>query len=107
MAKNDGGPVFPLLNYTSEIGPDGAGFMAKDSNGKSVWVNSGCPGMSLRDWFAGMALQGMLSGVESDYMAMQATLNDCERRGLTIQGYFAARASTAADAMLKRRVADD
>ncbi len=58
-------------------------------------------------WFAGMALQGMLSGVESDYMAMQATLNDCERRGLTIQGYFAARAYTAADAMLKRRVADD
>lgn len=59
--QNNGDPAFPLMNYTSEIGHDCAGFMAKDSSGKSMWVNSGCPGMSLRDWFAGMAMQGILS----------------------------------------------
>ena len=53
MAKqNDGGPAFPLTNYTSDIGPGGGGCYAKDANGKSVWVNSGCPGMSLREYAA-------------------------------------------------------
>ncbi len=56
MSKDDGGPAFPLKNYTSEIGPDNCGFMAKDVTGHSFWVNSGSPGMSLRDWFAGRAL---------------------------------------------------
>lgn len=45
---NDGGPAFPL---PETILPDG----------RIVQVNY--PGMSLRDWFAGMALQGMVSGV--------------------------------------------
>ena len=87
---NGDSPAFPVVNYTSEIGPEGAGFFAKDSSGQSVWVNSGCPGMSLReyaaielcvpdsgvDWlddmitkslrnrFAGMVLQGIISNRE-------------------------------------------
>lgn len=40
---NDGGPAFPVSCGT---GPLSANFVS--------------PGMSLRDWFAGMALQGFL-----------------------------------------------
>jgi len=45
MAKNDGGPAFPGAHYT----PDGILELLPGG------------GMSLRDWLAGMALQGMLS----------------------------------------------
>ena len=76
MSKNDdGGPAFPLKNYTSEIGPDNCGFMAKDNAGHELWVNSGSPGMSLRDWFAGRALSGILRdqivGVNREYDTKQ------------------------------------
>ncbi len=61
---DDGGPAFPLKNYTSEIGPDLAGFMAKGANGEGppFWVNAGAPGMSLLDWFAGHATPFNLDG---------------------------------------------
>lgn len=42
---NDGGPAFPV-NYSNE---------ADDPKVMPT------PGMSLRDWFAGMAMQGMFS----------------------------------------------
>lgn len=53
---NDGGPAFPVhiqsLDDLSGQGRD-----------EDMEVVSQCqhPGMSLRDWFAGMALQGILS----------------------------------------------
>lgn len=40
----DGGPAFPVLSYEYKAHP----------------------GMTLRDWFAGMALQGMLGGSAPD-----------------------------------------
>ena len=40
-AINDGGPAFPVPNDA---------------------CNNQMPGMTLRDWFAGMALQGYLAG---------------------------------------------
>lgn len=40
---NDGGPAFPMPYTTADNGP---------------------PGMSLRDWFAGMAMQGAISDPE-------------------------------------------
>jgi hypothetical protein len=43
---NDGGPAFPVPNY---VNVDGDTFESKPS------------GMSLRDWFAGQALVGLLS----------------------------------------------
>lgn len=46
--KNDGGPAFPETRYVNNDG-----------------VPIHCPGMSLRDWFAGQALQGMLSGTHA------------------------------------------
>lgn len=44
---NDGGPAFPLEDWDDSI--------------KSKRRETG---MSLRDWFAGMALQGMLANAE-------------------------------------------
>ena len=46
---NDGGPAFPTEART--LFP---------TNKASFW----CDGMSLRDWFAGMALQGLLSNFD-------------------------------------------
>jgi hypothetical protein len=52
--KNDGGPAFPGFSYTEGRG-----------NAKSVQGPNGieweyyAPGMSLRDWFAGMAITGL------------------------------------------------
>jgi hypothetical protein len=45
-AHYDGGPAFPISDQRA---PDGTGIM------------QGSPGMSLRDWFAGMALQGLIA----------------------------------------------
>lgn len=49
---NDGGPAFPQPNHIVE----------HDSQGRVEarnWMQDS--GMTLRDWFAGMALQGLLS----------------------------------------------
>lgn len=67
----DGGPAFPLPN-TQQHG-DAVLFYGK-------------PGMSLRDWFAGMALQGLLAN-------MNNALHDS----------WARDAYNMADAMLKAR----
>ena len=47
-AQNDGGPAFPKLDYFA--GPDGSG---------GVPVSEG--GMSLRDYFAAAAMQGLIA----------------------------------------------
>lgn len=46
MTKDTGGPAFPLINrdYQEAYG--------------------GCPGMTLRDWFAGQALAGLMSACD-------------------------------------------
>lgn len=46
---DDGGPAFPVAGHTGE-NPE-----------LTAYGKLGHPGMSLRDWFAGMALQGLLS----------------------------------------------
>ena len=47
MSKiNDGGPAFPVPMVPWKDG----------------FINVECAGMSLRDWFAGQALQGILAG---------------------------------------------
>lgn len=50
---NDGGPAFPC-------GPSGMSISYDD--GRTEHQYPGSPGMSLRDWFAGQALQGILAG---------------------------------------------
>jgi len=49
--KNNGGPAFPM---------PGADY--HDENGELIG-NYSQSGMSLRAWFAGLAMQGMLNGV--------------------------------------------
>lgn len=72
--KNDGGPAFPN-NPVAYHDPKGKVYLAET-------------GMSLRDYFAAMALQGMLAVEPSDATATE----------------FAHQAYEMADAMLKERV---
>ncbi len=49
---NDGGPAFPMV-LNVELNPD---------SNRTLGSIESTEGMSLRDWFAGMALNGLLSG---------------------------------------------
>ena len=80
MAKSDGGPAFPRTGKNT----------VKNMDGGWVEGHSGHPGMSLRDYFAGPALTGILM--------------DCD---LSRMGYAVAKAYEAADLMLKEREAED
>jgi hypothetical protein len=51
MGKNDGGPAFPRPNLQQ------AGEVNAEND--MCYREWGAEGMSLRDWFAGQALQGM------------------------------------------------
>ena len=75
---NDGGPAFPH-------GPLGDSITFDDGRTSHQWP--ACAGMSLRDWFAGQALQGILAG----------TLNGDKPEN------WAKAAYQVADAMLKAR----
>jgi hypothetical protein len=55
---NDGGPAFPTPGEEFIEGPQGRG-------PASAWGMEGKPGMSLRDWFAGQALAGMLPSLKA------------------------------------------
>lgn len=60
---NDGGPAFPGRCPDKELRQ--ALIEQRHLNGLGLLeiekLTAFCPGMSLRDWFAGMALQGMLA----------------------------------------------
>jgi hypothetical protein len=54
-AINDGGPAFPTTATATTV--------SKQNDGDSVLTNYGSsPGMSLRVWLAGQALQGWAAG---------------------------------------------
>lgn len=74
MRKNDGGPAF-AAHAIDKL----AGSCIQE-------------GMSLRDWFAGLALQGILSG-------------PCSKSGVPLREWFDApqQAYNLADAMIKAR----
>lgn len=76
----DGGPAFPGIE-----GTPGYGFSTRSTYGE--WTNHN-QGMTLRDWFAGMALQGYCARPDLD--------KECQ------QG-FALAAYDQADAMLAAR----
>lgn len=79
MAINDGGPAFPAT--TVHVLADG-----------QVMRFEG-PGMSLRDWFAGMALQGMIASHGTAHSAWDTVAPDAN----------ASLAYTIANAMLRER----
>jgi len=55
MPKNDGGPAFPTPSYVEES----ANFIP--GTGYRGFGIFSTPGMTLRQWYAGMAMQGMLA----------------------------------------------
>lgn len=69
---NDGGPAFPIPGESHPI----------------MGTQPGCCGMTLRDWFAGQALTGLLAD------------SHCDR---SQHSWFAISAYKFADAMLKAR----
>ena len=83
MAKSDGGPAFPVQ---VTVGSDGKENGLQFGN-RDYWAT----GMSLRDWFAGMALQGMNANPGNDLMKWSDA---------------AASAYGVADEMLKARGSD-
>lgn len=93
----DGGPAFPCAPVLHENGPD------------SYWSQAGQGGMSLRDYFAAAALNGLLAGGhtkacmavwqrdEQGFHVPRDTRRDCA------EGESAMWAYSLADAMLKAR----
>jgi hypothetical protein len=84
--ENDGGPAFP----------GGAVVMHADGYARSVPPRDG--GMSLRDWFAGHALSGLL--MSHPYMHRDNEFRKARVLGLANQSY------QIADAMLVAREKD-
>ena len=74
MSQNDGGPAFP--------------------NPRTKQGKASLPGMSLRDYFAAVALQGVLTGT---------LLEHCQTDGNTNQDKVAKDAYVIANAMLTAR----
>ena len=90
-ARDDGGPAFPVAADGAYI-PD-----CDDPGAPPDREYPGHPGMTLRDWFAGQALMGIIA--KSPYKS--GTLAEMKE-----SGDIAARAAAAydyADAMLKER----
>ena len=86
MSKNvDGGPAFPRPHSTDEHDMPCNNYFEQD-------------GMSLRDWFAGMALQGLLI---ANSWRLGAPGSDRYIPGST--GSLAQRSYEIADAMIKER----
>ncbi len=84
---DDGGPAFPFVPNEQRQLQDGRW----DQNG-----DAGDPGMSLRDWFAGMALQGIIS--KCKYKEVHESVTHCEHLTRVTAGAY-----DYADAMLARR----
>ena len=82
MTTNNGGPAFPRP----------ALFEPSGSLADQGWL-----GMSLRDWFAGQAISGILGRVEFD---------DLKDKTVYEEEHFARIAYSIADAMLDIRDAD-
>jgi hypothetical protein len=78
----DGGPAFPLQS----IGPD---------------FNPGYHGMTLRDWFAGQALAGIMGDMERAWSEAKAT------RQASMPDFLAGAAYRYADAMIAARETDN
>lgn len=82
MNKNDGGPAFPIP-YATDM--DGYVYAPR------------ADGMSLRDWFAGMALQGILASFPPDANFATQAAKDA----------LAADSYDLADAMIAERKKDE
>ena len=95
---NDGGPAFPMLRkWISEP--------ANSSVQTYYGATESSGGMSLRDWFAGMALQGELASASTHKSAAataQAALNAGFRPD-EVEKFIALSVYRIADAMISER----
>lgn len=82
--KNDGGTAFPFREEWE--GVDGK--LCQDHFG-----------MSLRDWFAGLAMQATLS----NYKRVVALMEHCVEHGFVFEEELARQSYLFADAMITRR----
>jgi len=90
---NDGGPAFPQPCFVN----------LDDDHPTLLRGNIECAGgMSLRDWFAGMALQGRLASM-SDRVMREVQLKTATDCGKSLLDSMATLSYCAADAMLKAR----
>ena len=87
---NDGGPAFPASLYKLEHGQE------------SVVPHEG---MTLRDWFAGQALAGVVPGIEHEVDKINPDSKYYDQRSDQLHQCAAIRAYCYADAMLKAREA--
>ncbi len=81
--KNDGGPAFPRPLVTSE-----------QPLHFEEWELAPQAGMTLRDWFAGMAFQGLCSSLANRAVDVSSPFD---------HAMFAYESYKAADAMLAKR----
>lgn len=61
------------------------------------------PGMSLRDWFAGQAMLGIVTGANTNPDRANALASDADEHGETVTMATAVMAYEIADALLKAR----
>ena len=89
---NDGGPAFPVPSVSwKEKGED--------------CVAIGTRGMTLRDWFAGQALAGVVPGIEHEVDKINPDSKYYDQRSDQLHQCAAIRAYCYADAMLAAREA--
>lgn len=84
MTPNDGGPAFPS---SPTMGPNGDLMRPADI---------GCQGMSIRDWFAGQALAGLVSTWYDRYKDDCGTQRGGGPDAISIAAYVHADAMLAA-----------
>jgi hypothetical protein len=85
--KNDGGPAFPSTEYNINGGNYGGGYSIYDQH----------KGMSLRNYFATRAMQGIRSNEES----MKNMVKMCNDHKIDLHTMIAEVAFAQADAMIK------
>ena len=88
---NDGGPAFPEIKQ------------ARDQHGRPKLTN--CGGMSLRDWFAGMAMHGLTDTLKTDSGAA-GLIEAADNAGLGAKEAIAKGCYNLADVMIKEREKD-
>jgi len=86
-ATNDGGSIAPNMIHRTQYGNHIESMITLEADG--------C--LSMRDWFAGMAITGTIDACQFDML----------NNGETIQQMFARKAYALADAMLAAREAKE
>ena len=91
MSANDGGPAFPRPPVLMV----GDGPWPKPCHGQT--------GMSLRDWFAGQVLCGLVMALNTNIDRAKAEMEIAKKAGISLADSLAITSYGLADAMLSHR----